>query len=57
VRPWFEALDRQTICVTHGGIMRVFFKLVEDLPVADVAAMEIPQDRVLRLKDSRLEWL
>ncbi|MBL8577411.1 MAG: histidine phosphatase family protein [Mesorhizobium sp.] len=57
VRPWFEALDRQTICVTHGGVIRTLFKLVDDKPVADVAAMEVPQDRVLRLKDSRLEWL
>lgn len=57
VKPWFETLDRQTICVTHGGVIRILFKLVEDLPVADVAAMEVPQDRVLRLKDSRLEWL
>jgi broad specificity phosphatase PhoE len=57
VKPWFETVDRQTICVTHGGVMRVLFKLVEDLPAADVATMEIPQDRVLRLKGSRLEWL
>lgn len=57
VRPWFDALDRPTICVTHGGVLRVLFKLVEDLPAAEVAAMEIPQDRVLRLRDSRLEWL
>ncbi len=57
VRPWFETLDRQTVCVTHGGVIRTLFKLVEDKPVADVAAMEVPQDRVLRLKDSRLEWL
>lgn len=57
VRPWFEALDLPTICVTHGGVIRTLFKLVEDRPVADVAAMEVPQDRVLRLKDARLEWL
>lgn len=57
VRPWFERLERQTICVTHGGILRVLFKLIEDLPVAEVATMEIPQDRVLRLQDSRLDWL
>lgn len=57
VRPWYAALDRQTICVTHGGVLRILFRLVEELPVADVAFMEIPQDRVLRLEGSRLEWL
>jgi len=57
VRPWFETLERQTVCVTHGGVIRTLFKLVEDKPVADVAAMDVPQDRVLRLSDARLEWL
>ena len=57
IRPWFEALDRPTVCVTHGGVLRVLFRLVEDLPPDEVAAMDIPQDRVLRLKESRLEWL
>ena len=57
IEPWLAALDRQTVCVTHGGVLRVLFRLVEKLPAAEVAAMEIPQDRVLRLRDSRLEWL
>jgi broad specificity phosphatase PhoE len=57
VRPWFDALDKPTICVTHGGVIRILFKLVENLPVADAAAMDVVQDRVLRLKNSRLEWL
>jgi broad specificity phosphatase PhoE len=57
VRPWYEAVERPTICVTHGGVIRVLFKLVEDLSAAEVATMEVPQDKVLRLKDSRLEWL
>lgn len=57
VKPWFEALEKPTICVTHGGVLRVLFRLIEDSPVADVAAMEIVQDRVLRLEGSKLEWL
>ena len=57
VKPWFEALEKPTVCVTHGGVIRILFRLVEDLPVDEVAAMEIAQDRVLRLENSRLEWL
>jgi broad specificity phosphatase PhoE len=57
VRPWYEALDKPTICVTHGGVIRILFKLVENMQVADAAAMDVVQDRVLRLKNSRLEWL
>ena len=57
VKPWFAALERPTICVTHGGVIRILFRLVEDMPADQAAAMEIVQDRVLRLKASRLEWL
>jgi broad specificity phosphatase PhoE len=57
VKPWFEAIEHPTVCVTHGGVMRILFRLVEAMPVSEVAAMDIAQDRVLRLKDSRLEWL
>ncbi|MEW9834578.1 histidine phosphatase family protein [Mesorhizobium marinum] len=57
IRPWFEALDRKTICVTHGGVMRVLFRLIDGLPQEEAANLEIPQDRVLRLSHARLEWL
>ncbi|MER9255806.1 histidine phosphatase family protein [Mesorhizobium sp. M0598] len=57
VKPWFDALDRQTVCVTHGGIMRVMFRLVLGMSEQDAVSMEVPQDRVLRLDGRRLEWL
>ncbi|PWJ85440.1 putative phosphoglycerate mutase [Pseudaminobacter salicylatoxidans] len=57
VRPWFDELERPTVCVTHGGILRVAFRLVEAMPATDAAALEIPQDRVLRLRGGRLDWL
>lgn len=57
VAPWFHSLTRQTVCVTHGGVIRVIFRLVEDMSEDDASALDIPQDTVLRLKDRRLEWL
>ena len=57
VKPWFDALEKPTVCVTHGGVIRILFRLVEDMPADEVAAMEVAQDRVLRLENSRLEWL
>ena len=57
VRPWFEALERPTVCVTHGGVIRTLFRIVEGLPENEAAALDIVQDRVLRLENSRLEWL
>ncbi|MCX7305177.1 MAG: histidine phosphatase family protein [Hyphomicrobiales bacterium] len=57
VKPWYDALQNPTVCVTHGGVLRVLFRLVERMPEAEAAEMDILQERVLRLQDSRLEWL
>ncbi|TKB30548.1 MAG: histidine phosphatase family protein, partial [Mesorhizobium sp.] len=57
VKPWFDALDRQTVCVTHGGVMRALFRLVVGMSEQDAVSMEVPQDRLLRLDGRRLEWL
>ncbi len=57
VRPWFEQLDRPTVAVTHGGVLRAIFRLVAGLPAEEAAALEIRQDRILRAGESGLEWL
>jgi len=57
VKPWFDALEHKTICVTHGGVMRTLFRFVLDMAEDEAANVEIPQDRVLRLQGERLEWL
>lgn len=57
VRPWFEALERPTVCVTHGGVIRAIFRLVANTPPREAAALEISQDRVLKLEGGKLTWL
>lgn len=57
VKPWFEAIDRPTVCVTHGGVLRTIIKMVEHRPAAEVATLEIVQDRVLKYQDGALAWL
>jgi len=57
VKPWFDALDRQTVCVTHGGVIRTLFRMVEGVSEDEAASLEVRQDRLLRLQDGRLEWL
>jgi broad specificity phosphatase PhoE len=57
VRPWFEGIDRDTVCVTHGGVIRTIFLLAGVLSADECAALTIPQDRVLRLSGGRLDWL
>jgi probable phosphoglycerate mutase len=57
VKPWFDALDRQTVCVTHGGVVRALFRMVLGMPEKEAANLNVPQDRLLRLEGQRLEWL
>jgi probable phosphoglycerate mutase len=57
VTPWLEGLTRPTVCVTHGGVMRVVFRNVENLPEREAARLNVPQDRVLRLENGDLEWI
>jgi broad specificity phosphatase PhoE len=56
-KPWFDSLSQPTVCVTHGGNIRAVFYMVDKLSDDEAANMAVPQDKVLRLKDGKLEWL
>jgi probable phosphoglycerate mutase len=57
LKPWLDALDRPTVCVAHGGVLRAAFVLTGTLPPAEAAALTMWQDKVLRLRAGELEWL
>jgi len=57
VRPWLDEVSQPTVCVTHGGVLRAIFRLVANMPKNEAAALEIPQDRVLKVENDRLDWL
>jgi broad specificity phosphatase PhoE len=57
VAPLFAQIDRDTICVAHGGILRAALQLTGTLSPVQAAAFMIPQDKVLRWCNDRLEWL
>jgi probable phosphoglycerate mutase len=50
---WLQSVDRPTVCVTHGGVIRSLFRLIADIPREDAAEGEIPQDRILKID---LNW-
>ena len=56
-KPWFDELKKPTVCVTHGGIFRVLFRMAGRKPKKEAAALDIAQDRVLRFEDGKLDWL
>ncbi len=55
--PWLSEVTRPTVCVTHGGVLRVLFRAVAGWSERESAAMAVPQDRILRLEAGRLDWL
>lgn len=57
IAPWVAELDRQTVCVTHGGVIRALFHIIGGVSGDEAAMMAIPQDRILRCREGRLEWL
>jgi len=56
---WLNSVDRSTVCVTHGGVIRTLFKLIADLPKSTAAEGEIPQDRIVRIETNErtIVWL
>lgn len=57
VAPMIDEIDRDTICVAHGGILRALLQLTGTLTPTQAAALLIPQDKVLCWKNDKLEWL
>ncbi|MEX0954490.1 MAG: histidine phosphatase family protein [Rhizobiaceae bacterium] len=57
IAPWLAELKGPTVCVTHGGILRVLFRLIENHDPETACKVSVPQDRILELSGGRLRWL
>ena len=53
---WLATVTVPTVCVTHGGIIRSLYHLVEGLSGEEASRLSVPQDQVLRLQSGRLVW-
>ncbi|MBO0662858.1 histidine phosphatase family protein [Jiella sp. MQZ9-1] len=56
-RPVFEALDRPTILVAHGGITRSFLALYAGVDGQEAVRAEIAHDRLLHVADGDTHWV
>lgn len=56
---WMASVDRPTVCVCHGGVIRTVFRLIGDMSREEAAEIGIPQDRILRIdRDGKsVSWL
>jgi len=55
--PWLEAIARDTVVVSHGGVSRVLRGHILGLDLKSVPRLDVPQDRVLVLRHGGAEWL
>lgn len=56
---WLSSLEKPTICVCHGGVIRTLFRLIAKLDEDEAADVQIPQDRLLRidLSSNTIGWI
>ncbi|SCX12761.1 Glucosyl-3-phosphoglycerate phosphatase [Agrobacterium sp. DSM 25558] len=56
---WLASVDRPTVCVCHGGVIRSMFRLVSGVDKDVAAEIAIPQDRILRVETEKgtVEWI
>lgn len=57
VRPVLEELNRPTVFVTHGGIIRAMRHLLEGLDGETASKGDTPQDRLYRYADGAGTWI
>ena len=54
---WLEGLERDTVAVTHGGVSRVARGAILGIEPGLVPFLDVPQDRILILRDGAMTWL
>jgi probable phosphoglycerate mutase len=54
---WLNALDRDTVAVSHGGIGRVLIGLFIGVAPAETVMLDFPQDRFLLWQNETLSWV
>ncbi|KQV43667.1 MULTISPECIES: histidine phosphatase family protein [unclassified Rhizobium] len=57
VGAWLADVDRPTVCVAHGGVIRTLFKLMGAMDAEEAALGAIPQDRILKMENGKIGWL
>jgi len=57
VEPVLGALDRDTVLVAHGGVMRAIRVLLCGSDPQEAALLPTPQDRIMVVEGERLSWL
>lgn len=54
---FLSKVERPTIAVAHGGVIRTLFNRIGKISGDDAAIIDIPQDRVLKIDGDRIGWV
>ena len=57
VSAWLTMLEKDTVAVTHGGVSRVARGAMCGIEDALVPFLDVPQDKILKLRDATMSWL
>jgi broad specificity phosphatase PhoE len=57
IAAWLRDVTKPTVCVSHGGVIRVLFKLFGEMEAEEAATAAIPQDRLLRISGNAIGWV
>lgn len=57
IAAWLKDVNRPTVCVSHGGVIRALFKLFGEMDEDEAASAAIPQDRLLRIAGHTIGWI
>lgn len=57
VRSWAETIDRPTVAVAHGGVIRVMLAMTQGTTAGIFGKAPPHQDRILLFADGGHEWL
>jgi probable phosphoglycerate mutase len=57
VAGWLADVERDIVVASHGGVSRVLRGLVMGLEQPRIPVLEVPQDKVLVIRDGSARWL
>ncbi|WP_457582504.1 histidine phosphatase family protein [Ensifer canadensis] len=57
IAAWLKDVNKPTVCVSHGGVIRALFKLFGEMDEDEAASAAIPQDRLLRIAGNSIGWI
>ncbi len=57
IAKWLATVERDTVAISHGGVSRVARGAVLGLETRLVPMLDVPQDKVLLVRDATMAWL